>query len=213
MAYVVILLIVFAAAGLGGGAVLWLAFNRKKTSQNRTSSTGNSPSEERATGLPFRWRYVLLPLLVLLVSVIAIAYFYRLLPSEVSFSLGASSTAKLIGRDLFVAMMAAPQFLLAMAGATVAHLIARVANRYVQDGSAPAPPFESIMTIMSNMVVLPQLVLCYAMFDVFVSNVYEVRLPAIYLFGILVMVLGGAILGFFFLKAFQQTRGLRSRRA
>ena len=197
--------------------MLWLALNRRRKSRGErevaAADSRRSGEVSTSSGLPFRWRYILLPFLVLLISIAAAAYFYHLLPSEVAFGLGTNSTEKMIGREVFLAMMIVPQFLLSFAGATAAHLIARVGSRYVRDGSASAPPFESIMTVMSNMVVLPQLVLCYAMVDVFVNNAYQFQLPAIYIFGILVMVVGGAILGFFFLKAFQQTRSLRSRRA
>ena len=190
---------------------MWLAL-RQKEQTARMSPPANelSPPAAPEVRLPFRWRYVVAPHLVLLVSVLASGYFYRLLPSEIAYGYGSDeSPAGYVSRGLLLLVLLAPQFILAFMSAAVAHIVARVGTRFVRDGSAPAAAIESIATVMSNMVVLPQLVLCYAMLDLFTYNAYETRLPPMYIFAVVVMLVGGALLGLFFLRAVQQARAVK----
>ncbi len=211
MAIIIILLFVFALLTMGGGAVLWLAFKQKQSSAKTAPSVkGPSVTVPSSARLPFRWRYVVVPVLVLFVSVVAAAYFFGLLPSQIAYHFAADGSAdRWVGRGALMMALVAPQFLLAFLGAVVAHIVARVGTRFVQDGSTPAPAIESITTVMSNMVALPQLVLCFAMVDIFAYNAYLVHLPPLYIFAMAVMLVGGSILGLFFLRAIQQARATK----
>jgi uncharacterized membrane protein len=207
-----VLLFVFVLLTVGGGAVLWLAFKRKQSVTRTAPVVEKGPRIAAVKGqpLPFRWRYVVMPALVLLVSVAAAAYFYRLLPQQVAYHGAADGSGdQSVDRAALVLALVAPQFLLAFVAAAVAHIVARVGTRFVQDGSARAPAVESVTTVMSNMVVLPQLVLWYAMMEIFVSAAYDVQLPPLFVFAMAVMLGGGSVLGLFLLRAVQQARVTR----
>jgi hypothetical protein len=152
---------------------------------------------------------VVAPIVVLLFSVVAAAYFVRLLPSEVAYGYGGGAGSRQVSRGLLLLVLLAPQFILAFLSAAVAHVVARVGARFVRDGGASAGAVESIAAVMSNMVVLPQLVLCYATIDIFRFNSYGTHLPPLYIFAVVVMLVGGAVLGLFFLRAVQQSRSIK----
>ena len=190
---------------------MWLALRRRgqpaKVAPQKAQVAPTGPSEIK---LPFRWRYVVAPNLVLLVAVAAAVYFFRLLPSRVSYGYGSGGTPpNQVAKGLVLLVLLGPQFILALMSAAVAHVVARVGTRFVRDGSTTSAAVESIGTVMSNMVVLPQLVLCYAMIDLFRYNAYGTHLPPLYLFAVLVMLAGGAALGFLFLRAIQHARAVK----
>jgi uncharacterized membrane protein len=155
----------------------------------------------------FRWRYVVPSLVVVLVAVVASIYFYHLLPDRLAYQVtNGNSADKSVGRDWFIVAMVLPQFLLTLAGASVAWAIARAGRRYKETGKAKAAGLSGMITVMSNMVVLPQLVLCFALIDVFSYNAYQVHLLPLWVFAMLVMLVGGFVLAIFFFRAVQQAK-------
>ncbi len=205
MGTIVVLILVVGLLMLGGGGLLWLAVKQRQGSGITTSVKGPSAAASD-TRLPFRWRYIIGPVAVLVVSVVAAVCFFRLLPARVIYGYGSGSGGREISRGLLLVVLLAPQFILTFLSAAVAHVVARVGSRFVKDGGTSVGVVESVGTIMSNMVVLPQMVLCYAMIDMFRFNAYGTHLPPLYVFAVIVMLVGGAALGFFFLRALQQAR-------
>lgn len=209
MATIIVLLLVVALLMMGGGGLLWLAVKQRDQAARAAPMPKTGVVGGPDVRLPFRWRYVVAPIVVLLVSVVAAVYFVRLLPAEVEYGYGAGAGSRQVSRGLLLLVLLAPQFILAFLSAAVAHIVARVGTRFVREGGASAGTVESITTVMSNMVVLPQLVLCYAMIDIFRFNSYGTRLPPLYVFAVVVMLVGGAVLGLFFLRAVQQARSTK----
>jgi hypothetical protein len=209
MATIIVLLLVVALLMMGGGGLLWLALKQRDQATRVAPTLKTGPAGGADLRLPFRWRYVVAPILVLVASVVAAVYFVRLLPVEVAYGYGSGEGARQVSRGLLLLVLLSPQFILAFLSAAVAHIVARVGARFVRDGGASAGAVESIATVMSNMVVLPQLVLCYAMIDIFRFNAYGTHLPPLYVFAVVVMLVGGAVLGLFFLRAVQQTRAVK----
>ena len=63
--------------------------------------------------MKFRWRYVLLPIVLFIVSLITVAFFYRLLPAEVAYRFSTDgSPSGLLSRGMIVLWAVVPQFLL-----------------------------------------------------------------------------------------------------
>ena len=54
---------------------------------------------------------------------------------------------------------------------------------------------------MGNMVALPQIILCFAMLDIFSYNSYQIHLMPVWIFALIIMVIGGIILGIFLFQA------------
>ena len=57
---------------------------------------------------------------------------------------------------------------------------------------------------MGNMVALPQIILIFAMLDIFLYNAYDIRLIPLWIIVIVVLLLGTIILGVFFFRTLQQ---------
>ena len=64
---------------------------------------------------------------------------------------------------------------------------------------------------MGNMVTLPQIILIFAMLDIFLYNAYQVHLMPLWIFALMVMVLGGIVLGVMYLQAIRQVRRLPAK--
>lgn len=208
MGTIVVLILVVGLLMLVGGGLLWLAVRQREQTAHTAPSRGPA-AVASDTRLPFRWRYIIAPVAVLVVSVVAAAVFFRLLPAQVTYGYGSGSGGRQISRGLLLVVLLSPQFILAFLSAAVAHVVARVGSRFVKDGGTSVGVVESVGTIMSNMVVLPQLVLCYAMIDMFRFNSYGTHLPPLYVFAVIVMLVGGVALGLFFLRALQQARAAK----
>ena len=57
---------------------------------------------------------------------------------------------------------------------------------------------------MGNMVALPQIILSFAMLDIFSYNAYQTRIMPLWIFALIVMVLGGIVLGVFFFSVIRR---------
>ena len=60
---------------------------------------------------------------------------------------------------------------------------------------------------MGNMIALPQVILCFAMLDIFSYNSYQIRLMPLWVFALIVMGLGTIISGIFFMWGLRQFLG------
>jgi len=58
---------------------------------------------------------------------------------------------------------------------------------------------RKILSLMGNMVALPQIILGFAMLDIFLYNAYQIDIMPLWIFAVIVLVLGGIILGVFFI--------------
>ena len=110
-----------------------------------------------------------------------------------------------MNRGAIIAWMIIPQFVFALFALAVISVAAIVGTRL---GPAESTPVRKLLSIMGNMVALPQIILAFAMLDIFLYNAYQIHLIPLWLFALIVMVLGGVILGIFFIQALRQFRGL-----
>ena len=153
----------------------------------------------------FRWRYVGLPLIFLLISVILVAVFYNRLPFQVAYHFSSDGSPDMWAiPGLFVFWALLPQFLLTLGATAVTWVISLMATRYLDPESALVKP-QRIMLIMGNMVAIPQLIIIFAMLDIFIYNSNYTHLrPSVLVFALIVMVLGGIILSAFFIQTMRQ---------
>jgi hypothetical protein len=57
---------------------------------------------------------------------------------------------------------------------------------------------------MGNMIGLPQLIICFAMLDIFSYNAYGIHIMPVWIFALLVIGLGLIPLGMFFIQAIRR---------
>jgi len=151
--------------------------------------------------ISFRWRYLVLPLVFLLLSLSLAIYFYPKLAEEVAYHFRDGLPDRWIGRGAATTWLLVPQFLLAGLGAAIVMGIIRLGNRFQQTTNKRA---ETMLLLMGNMVALPQIVLAFAMLAIFSYNSYGLYLIPLWVFALIVMGLGGIILGALFFLAIQQ---------
>ena len=158
--------------------------------------------------ISFRWIYILLPVLILLLSIILAAYFYRLLPPEVAYHFEDGAPDRWMSRGAITAWLIIPQFVLVVLGVTISGGTTILSTRFQP---AENTPVRKALLIMGNMVALPQIILTFAMLDIFLYNAYQIKLMPLWVFTVIVMVLGGIILGIFFIQTIRQFGGLQGK--
>ena len=151
-----------------------------------------------------RWNYIILPLVILLLSIIMTAYFYRLLPAEVAYHFAPDgSPDRWLSREAIAIWFLVPQFILTLAAAAITWGIIRLSTKFQQpEGTGKNP--KGILLLMGNMIALPQIILGFAMLDIFSYNSYQIRLLPLWVFTLIIMVIGGIILAIFFIRALWQ---------
>lgn len=163
----------------------------------------------KGTALAFHWSYIILPLIFLLLSVILVAVFYARLPFQVAYHFQSDgSPDRWLIQPLVIIWALVPQLLLTLGGAVVTWVFSGLVTRFLEPESASVKP-QRIMFIMGNMVAIPQLIFDFAMLDIFSYNSYQTHLrPSVLVFALIVMVVGGIILGVFFVQTMRRVRGV-----
>jgi uncharacterized membrane protein len=154
--------------------------------------------------ISFRWTHIVLPAAILIISVIMAASFYGLLPVEVAYHFENGAPDGWMSRGAIIAWLVIPQlvlFLIALAIVAAATILSTRAQLIENT------PVKKVLPIMGNMVALPQIVLAFAMLDIFLYNAYQIQLMPVWIIALIILVLGGIILGIFFIQALRQFRG------
>ena len=178
-------------------ALTWLYFQGRKTGGNAKS-----------TDTSFRFRYVLSPVIILLITIILSAIFYNRVPEEVAyhFKIDGSPDAW-INRAAMVGIGLIIQLALVLTGGGIVIGISRAGFLAELKGSSIKS--ENLMTIMGNIVAFPQLIIGFAMIDIFSYNAYRVHLLPIWLFAVIILVIV-TIAFFAFLSLYIIRTGRRS---
>jgi len=156
------------------------------------------------TAYSFRWGYIGLPLVLLLLSIILTAIFYSRLPAEVAYRFQPDgSPDKWLGRGSIILWAVLPQLLLTLVAGGITLTITGLATRFIPPESTWIKPGK-IISLMGNMVALPQSILLFAMLDIFSYNSYQIHLLPLWVFTLIILVVGGIILGVFFLRTVWQ---------
>ena len=175
-------------------------------SQSRPEATRSQTSQSTTTTLQFRWRYVALPLAVLLLTVALVAYFYRLLPEEVAYHFGSDgSPDEWTGRGAIILWTLLPQFLLTLLTLAVAWGITKLSST-LRQMEGFGINLDTVALAMGNMIALPQAILFFAMLDIFSYNSYDIRILPLWVIALIIMALGAVILGIFFIRSIRQVR-------
>ena len=153
--------------------------------------------------LPFRWSYIILPLSVLILSAIITAVFYRLLPAELAYSFQPDVPDNVSSRGAVIAWTLTPQLILVLLAAAIVWGVIKLSRRLQRTEDSVTLP-KKILSLMGNMLALPQLVLAFAMLDIFLYNAYQIHLMPLWAFALIIMLLGGVYLGVFFIQALKR---------
>jgi uncharacterized membrane protein len=151
--------------------------------------------------LIFRWRYIVLPLSILALSLLIAAFFYPRLPADLACHFTDGAPDRWLSRSSFLAWMLVPQLFLSALAAGIVWGVLGLSRRWQQSKKSTG----SILIIMGNMVALPQVILSFAMLNIFSYNAYGAQIMPLWIFTLIVMVLGGIALVIFFILAIRKT--------
>jgi uncharacterized membrane protein len=168
-------------------------------------ATINAAGEEYQ--IRFRWTYIVLPASLFLLSLVLAACFYSFLPSDIAYHFQNDTPDKWLSRGAFVGWMVVPQVFFTLLSFVVVRLV-MFASRYLPAGITPLP---ALLPIMGNMMALPQLVLIYAMLDFFFYNIHHINLMPLWVFTVIVLVLGAVVLVMLFTRTMSRYRRRRSK--
>ncbi len=190
------ILILFGIIIFGGavaGAVGLIFYARRSVPGKKTAKEALA-----AEGLSFRWNYIVLPLAFLLLSVALAAYFYHQLPAEVATHFGLDGTpSRWLGREMAMVLMLTPQLLFVLMASGITWGIAKL-GRLFKSSQVVWAQSERILLFMGNVIALPQLILCFAMLDIFSYNSYQRHIIAMPIFLLIVLGLATIALGVLF---------------
>ena len=197
---ILVLAIIVIAGGVAG--TIWLVFFRRRLTQGEKTTTERGKAE----GLPFRWSYIVAPLAILLLSIILSAYFYHLLPTEVAVHFELDGTPdRWLSREMTMVLVLMPQLLLVLLAGAIAWGITKLGILSGQTGSTWVEP-ETIVSFMGNLVALPQLVVCFAMLDIFSYNSYQTHIMPMWIFLLAILGLVTIAVGMFVVFIFSKAR-------
>ena len=152
----------------------------------------------RIEAIRFRFVYVMFPTLAVIIFVAIVAILYSYLPAEIGYRLTSDGIpVRWMSRNMFVLWALIIEEVLWCGAIVVAWGASRVACFFEAN-----PAISSIIGVMGNMPVLPQLIIGFAAIDILTYNVFGEHILPLWIFTILVSGLGAIVLGVFFIRAF-----------
>jgi uncharacterized membrane protein len=131
------------------------------------------------------------------------AFFYPQLPGELAYHFNPTGMAdRWQSREIVTAWLLIPQLFLTLLAAGITTGIARL--RIMAKKANGGTSSDSIISLMGNMIGLPQLIICFAILDIFSYNAYQIRLIPLWVFSLIVMGIGAIVLGLVFISALRQ---------
>jgi uncharacterized membrane protein len=162
---------------------MWFVFRHRQKAKSK------QPAKETATTqiLTFRWSYIVLPLVFLSLSIILSAYFYHLLPTEVAYHFKLDGTPdRWLSREITIIWVLIPQLLLTLMAGGITWGVTKLGKLFGQTEGTWIKP-QRILSFMGNMTALPQLIVFFAMLNVFSYNSYQVQLMPMWIFLLIIM--------------------------
>jgi len=185
MLVLILILLIIVAAAIGGA--VWFALYSRRLAPKRAR-----------TGRPlFHWRHIIFPSAIFLLSILLAAYFYRQLPTEVAVHFQFDGAPdKWLNREITMVCFLVPQFFLALLAGATTWGITKLNFLFNQTEGTRIKP-ERIISFMGNIFALPQLIICFAMIDIFSYNLYQIHIMPMWILLLITLGLATIMLGLF----------------
>ncbi len=201
MIILILILFIIIMAAIVGGAI-WFAFHARRLAQGEKIT---EEAKKRET-MPFHLSYIILPVAILLLSIILTAYFYHLLPAEVAYHFKLDGTPdKWLSREMTMVWVLMPQLFLTLLAGGISWGITKLGILSRQTEGIGIKP-ERVISIMGNMSALPQLIVCFAMLDIFSYNSFQTHIMPMWLFLLIILGVATIALGVFFVFIISRAR-------
>jgi uncharacterized membrane protein len=156
-----------------------------------------------------RLSYIIGPLVVLFLALALSACFFHLLPAELATHFELDGTPDgWMSREMTMVWTLLPQLIFVLVAWGVAWVVTRLSRRFGQMKGAGLRT-EGVLLFMGNIIALPQLLLCFAMVDIFSYNLYQIHLMPMWAFLLATLGLVTIALGVFLVYIFSRVRGGR----
>ena len=154
--------------------------------------------------LSFRWSYIIAPLAVFLLSIILAAYFYHLLPAELAYHFELDGTPDgWLSREMIMVWCSCRSFSSSFWRGGIAWGVTKLSPRFGQIKGTGVRA-ERVVLFMGNLVALPQLIICFAMVDIFSYNSYQMHIMPMWVFLLAIVGLATIGLGIFLVYIFSR---------
>lgn len=149
--------------------------------------------------------YIIGPLVILLLSLGLGVYFYPLLPDELAYHFTLDGTPDgWLSREMTMFWMFVPQFVFFLLALGISWGAVWLSRKF---GQTRGSGVEVIILFMGNLLAIPQLLLCFAMVNIFSYNLLQRHLMPIWAFFLLAFGLVTAALAIFLVYVFSRLRG------
>lgn len=156
--------------------------------------------------LTFRFNYVFLPCLLAGACIVLAGVFYSRLPTELGLRFQADGTPlNLLNKGTFVALMLGLQAGVAATAFFIAAIFLKLAGVMARNSVLPAN-LPGFIFLMSNMLLLPQIILGYLMLDSFIYGLNGTHTFSLGIFALWVVGIGTIILFILFGRLLVQLR-------
>jgi len=190
---ILVLFVIIGVVAIAGA--IWFIFYAKRLTRG-----------EGVERLPFRWKYIILPIVIFFVTIVLSAYFYHLLPAEVAYRFTLDGTPdKWLSREMTIVWVLTPQLVLVLLAGVATWGITRLGILFRQmEGTGIKP--ERILLFMGNLVTLPQLVVGFVMLDIFSYNSYQGHIMPMWIFLLIILGLATIALGIFLVPVISRVK-------
>jgi hypothetical protein len=146
---------------------------------------------------------------LLIIAVILAAVYYGRLPAETAYRFSGGVPVKWLGRGSVLAWALGLQLVFVLLSVAMT-LMVTGASRRLQITETPL--HRRLFTIIGNVVALPQIIIAYGTLAIFLYNIYGQTLPPLWVIALVVMLAGGVVLAALFVRAFTQSRRLKTEK-
>lgn len=129
------------------------------------------------------------------------AVFYTKLPPEVYYHFSGDIPDREVSRTAIIAWLLIPQFVLMVIGVAISGIGSIVSRKYKISNINNT---KRLLMAMGNMVALPQIILIFAMLDIFLYNAYYIHLIPLWIIIVIVLLIGTIVLVIFFYRIIRQ---------
>ena len=204
---------VFVAGLLSGVVIFWLMSRQRQVQQkaDAASAAAQSASAPPVNAPEFQPRFILAPVILALICLIAAVGFYAFLPSPLAFRFTTGGVIRsYMNTTAFVIIMVVAQALCALIAWVIAAVVIKMGQSAFKS-SAPQVKLEGYISLMTNMVLLPQLILAYLMFDAFIFGVWEKHLVSVAVFAVATILIGSAVIFYNFIRQISKARSAMNK--
>ncbi len=143
-----------------------------------------------------------MPVSLVALTIVLAACFYPFLSNEVAYHFQGETPDRWMPRFTFIIAIIASQAFFTLLAAGMVQLM-MLTGRYLTGVSSPLP---TLLPLMGNMVMIPQLVLVVAMLDYFLYDIHQMYIVPLWIIALVILVIGAIVLVILFTRTVRRYR-------